>query len=90
MSSIQSRSRKASGDLAATPERSKFDLRWVARFDELKKYKDEHGDCKVPENQGQFGPLGRWVTKQRRSYNKGKLSRGRIEQLGASATPGIP
>ena len=82
MSSIQSRSKKASGDLAATPKRSKFDLQqWVARFDELKKYKDEQGACYVPQSQSQFGPLGRWVAQQRQSYNKGKLSQGRIEQL---------
>ena len=78
MSSIQSRSREASGDLAATPKRPKLDLQWAARFNELKTYKDEHGNCNVPRRKRR---MGLWVIRQRQLCNKGKLSHGRIVQL---------
>ena len=33
-------------------------IQWDARFQELKKYKETHGDCNVPQK---HGPLGEWV-----------------------------
>ena len=45
-------------------------------------YKEEHGDCNVPQS---MGGLGDWVFNQRISYTKGGLSRervGRLEEIG--------
>ena len=71
-------SRTASVAAAAAPKRSQLDVRWDSRFNELKQYKGEHGDCNVPRREG---PLGTWVINQRSSYNKGTLSQERIKQL---------
>ena len=45
-------------------------------------YKEEHGDCNVPQS---MRGLGDWVFNQRISYTKGSLSRehiGRLEEIG--------
>ena len=67
--------------------------RWVA---ELKKYRDVHGNCRVPKNQGkgeecdkagcegaQHKALGSWVSHQRAFKRKGSkcLTPARIEEL---------
>ena len=49
----------------------------------LKAYKEEHGDCRVPQTfktEDGFN-LGRWVGHRRREYNKKKLSAERIDAL---------
>ncbi|EJK70142.1 hypothetical protein THAOC_08524, partial [Thalassiosira oceanica] len=51
---------------------------WETRFDELVQYKAKHGDCNVPQSQGQ---LGIWVHTQRITYKKNKLSPDRINRL---------
>lgn len=38
---------------------------WDKRFQELKEYKQEHGDCKVPSRYSANSSLGQWVTNQR-------------------------
>ena len=38
---------------------------WLERYEELKKYKEKHGDCNVPKK---HGPLGQWVATQRKNY----------------------
>mmetsp|Transcript_18601 Transcript_18601/g.28902 ORF Transcript_18601/g.28902 Transcript_18601/m.28902 type:complete len:219 (+) Transcript_18601:171-827(+) len=38
---------------------------WIARFQELKSYKAEHGHCNVPRS---VEKLGRWVDTQRQRY----------------------
>ncbi|EJK68164.1 hypothetical protein THAOC_10681, partial [Thalassiosira oceanica] len=55
-----------------------IDENWFHRLDELAAYKDEHGDCNVPQRQGS---LGTWVSNQRLYHKKGKLSCERIELL---------
>ena len=55
---------------------------WDLRYRELTSYRDERGDCNVPQN---MGGLGDWVFHQRISYTKGSLSRdrvGRLEEIG--------
>ena len=37
-------------------------------FEEVKAYKEEHGDCTVPRNYLPNPPLGQWVANQRRAY----------------------
>eukprot|EP00584_Thalassiosira_punctigera_P016615 CAMPEP_0172552964 /NCGR_PEP_ID=MMETSP1067-20121228/47522_1 /TAXON_ID=265564 ORGANISM="Thalassiosira punctigera, Strain Tpunct2005C2" /NCGR_SAMPLE_ID=MMETSP1067 /ASSEMBLY_ACC=CAM_ASM_000444 /LENGTH=342 /DNA_ID=CAMNT_0013341047 /DNA_START=163 /DNA_END=1188 /DNA_ORIENTATION=+ len=60
---------------------------WNERYDELKEYKNEHGDCNVPNSYSRNTALVRWVQWQRRSHNSGTLSNDRIirlEQIGFS------
>ena len=57
---------------------------WYKRFQELKKYKEAHGNCNVP---ARHANLGFWVSTQRRNYrllNEGKsspMSDDRIHKL---------
>ena len=55
----------------------KHDEQWNARFEELLKYKSEHGDCNVPRSQGK---LGVWVNSQRSAF-KDSLAQDRIDRL---------
>ncbi|EJK48752.1 hypothetical protein THAOC_32421 [Thalassiosira oceanica] len=54
------------------------DEAWMAFFDELTKYKGENGDCNIPRRQG---PLGEWVSTQRKDYKEGKMSQERVDLL---------
>ncbi|EJK67421.1 hypothetical protein THAOC_11548, partial [Thalassiosira oceanica] len=49
---------------------------WETRFGELKQYRNDHGDCNVPQRQGK---LGRWVKNQR--HRRGKLDQARVDRL---------
>jgi len=51
---------------------------WEIRFNELVKYNAKHGDCNVPQRQGQ---LGLWVYTQGTNYKKGKLPHDRLNCL---------
>ena len=51
--------------------------KWNEKFEELQQYKKENGHCHVPQRH----KLGQWVTNQRLSYKKGKLSTYCIERL---------
>lgn len=54
---------------------------WESRYEELKEYKRQHGDCVVPRRE-EFKRLNRWVTTQRQNYKvPGKLSEERIRML---------
>ena len=55
-----------------------LDEAWTARFDELVDFKNENGDCNVPQV---HGPLGEWVHNQCQSFKKGKLSQERVDLL---------
>lgn len=48
--------------LASVKNSEKVKNKWEARLQDLKKYKQEHGDCLVPYISGR---LGRWVSVQR-------------------------
>ena len=41
---------------------------WRAKLDELKKYKEEHGDCMVPLEYPNNPSLGIWVDTQRQQF----------------------
>lgn len=47
------------------------DAVWEANYNELAAYKEQHGDCLVAPS---YGPLGSWVTWQRQSRKKNRLS----------------
>ncbi|KAL7501508.1 hypothetical protein ACHAWT_010082 [Skeletonema menzelii] len=49
---------------------------WSRSFDELKEYKEKHGDCNVPKKWTENPKLSSWVTRQRsqyKLYSAGKL-----------------
>ena len=58
--------------------RNEIAEQWNARFEELLKYKSEHGDCNVP---GKQGKLGRWVGTQCAAYRAASLEQDRIARL---------
>jgi len=58
---------------------------WQIRFDELVRYKEEYGDCNVPNVWPLNTQLGRWVDNQRSSRKAGKLAPERerlLESIG--------
>jgi hypothetical protein len=71
--------------------RSRKDEVWESVFHRLVVYKEEHGDCNVPEdyNDGGWPHLGMWVGRQRSNYiqfsktsgNSGSMSQERIDRL---------
>jgi len=60
---------------------------WFDRFEELKVYKEEYGDCLVPQKFPINPSLGTWVNKQRMEYklmmdgNKSSMTQERLEAL---------
>jgi hypothetical protein len=61
------------------------DSTWEAMIAELKRYKDEHGDCNVPDKWSKNRKLGSWVGTQRSFSKKGRLSperKARLDALG--------
>lgn len=65
--------------------RIEWDLSWHRNLQELKKYKEKHGDCNVPRSSDPA--LGLWVSQQRLHYKsslrgeKTTLTDDRIVQL---------
>jgi len=54
---------------------------WNERFKELKQYKQQNGNCRVPANYTANPQLGNWVKLQRQLYKRGDLLPDRIELL---------
>jgi len=54
---------------------------WDGRFEQLKDYKKDHGDCNVPRKYKANPQLASWVNTNRTKYKNGKLSKERIESL---------
>jgi len=52
---------------------------WHTRFEELKEYKETHGNCEVPQKYSPNLSLGLWVNKQRNEYSKRK--KGKKSQM---------
>ena len=44
----------------------KFNAKWNAMFERLEEYKEEYGDCLVPQKYAEDPKLGQWVADQRR------------------------
>merc|ERR1712194_859616 len=55
------------------------DVRWEIMFDELRKFKDSEGHCKVPLCYSDNPKLGKWVRKQREM--RLKISKERASKL---------
>ena len=66
------------------------DAKWQRRFEELEAYKDEYGDCNVPQGWVENPELADWVNRQRvqkRKFDKGeKAYIGRVEIAGNAET----
>ena len=54
---------------------------WTRRYEQLVAYKEEHGDCLVPQKWAGNPALGKWVDSQRQAYKQGRLKEDRIEML---------
>jgi hypothetical protein len=61
----------------------RYEVAWEEMFAELQRYKDQHGDCKVPTNWTENPKLATWVVRQRRARRRGTLSAERVERLDA-------
>jgi len=55
------------------------DVRWEAMFEELRKFKEREGHCKVPRRYSNNPELGRWVGTQR--GQRLKISKERAAKL---------
>ncbi|MBF0444404.1 MAG: Helicase associated domain protein [Magnetococcales bacterium] len=56
---------------------------WEEMFVALTEYRDQHGDCLVPESYTQNSELGWWVATQRKAKISGQLDLPRIQRLDA-------
>ncbi|WP_257616910.1 helicase associated domain-containing protein, partial [Chlamydia suis] len=54
---------------------------WEENFLELKRFREEHGHCKVPQRYPQNPQLASWVRRQRSDFKKGKLAEDKIARL---------
>ena len=60
-----------------------FTAAWEETFTALVAYKQQHGDCNVPQKWRENPTLGGWVSSLRTKYRTGRLSQERIERLDA-------
>jgi len=58
-----------------------IDTAWQAHFDELVRFKEKTGDCKVPTRWEENRGLGIWVSNQRQLKKLGKLSPEKEQML---------
>ncbi len=54
---------------------------WEQRFDELLAYRQQHGNCNVPQHWKENKQLGKWVNTQRTQLKRGKMEVGRKTKL---------
>eukprot|EP00873_Tetraselmis_striata_P009424 jgi/Tetstr1/429688/TSEL_019584.t1 len=63
---------------------------WQRMYEQLVVYKEEHGDCLVPQGYMPNPALGNWLSVQRQRHKKGKLTAERVEALEALGFDGDP
>lgn len=61
--------------------KEKQDYKWNELYDCLKEFREEHGNCRVPQRWDENPALGRWVARQRILYRQGLLPEDRQMQL---------
>ena len=54
---------------------------WMSYYDELVQYKEQHGNCNVPQDYKLNKGLGEWVHNNRNAFRDGKLSEQRVKML---------
>jgi Helicase associated domain len=72
-SSTLVRTTSTSGDdspWTTASKRNKKDQSWMKSYEELRSYKEIHGDCLVPRSHPQNQKLGSWVAEQRKQYRR--------------------
>jgi superfamily II DNA or RNA helicase len=55
--------------------------KWTEQFEELKRFKDQHGHCEAGQVEGEKSKLAAWVTVQRSNNSSGKLQTERKAKL---------
>ena len=60
-----------------------YDAIWDQMFQQLKSYREQHGDCNVPLYWPQNPKLSHWVVNQRQFQRRGKLKPERTKRLEA-------
>lgn len=65
------------------PEREEPDEEWLELYEELKRYKEEHGDTVVPAKWKKDTALSRWVRRQRALKKQQLLRPDRVALLNA-------
>lgn len=58
-----------------------INARWKMRYDQLLRYKEKNGDCRVPNEWPENPELGHWVNQQRYSKKSGQLHPNREKML---------
>ena len=79
--SNQRRGGNRGAPLKATKRQINEQNKWDTRSEQLRAYKEVHGDCNVPRKYAQNPQLGEWVITQRRMHKDEKLSVDRTKQL---------
>jgi len=81
--------------LGFTPDAGKqppVKVGWDERFEQLRQYKDEHGNFNVPvdgteEEDKEVTQLGYWVRNQRMQHNHGKMRADRVAKMDSIGFP---
>ncbi len=76
---VWSKDRSSSDEIGFTG--SLHDQKWQRMFDELVKYKQQHGHCDVPMNWPSNPRLSGWVSSQRTAKRTGQLLSNRLQRL---------
>ena len=63
------------------PQKDRYDKHWKEKFDRLKSYQQEYGDCLVSLSYNEDPELASWVHEQRKHYSSNQLSRDRTDLL---------
>jgi hypothetical protein len=64
--------------------------KWAERFEQLKRFKEEHEHCEVGLVEGEDGELSQWVSTQRGRNSSGKLQaeqKAKLDSIGFNWTP---
>ena len=62
------------------------EAQWLERYEELKKYRRDHGDTLVPKHYSVYPFLGRWVDKQRFDYKR-FIAKKKLEKIDEMKDP---
>jgi len=65
------------------PTHPKATANWEALFQALVAFKENQGHCGVPQRWSENPQLATWVSNQRQTFRKGKLSGERVARLEA-------
>jgi hypothetical protein len=64
--------------------------KWMERFEQFKRFKEQHGHCEVGQVEGEESELSQWVSTQRGRNASGKLQveqKAKLDSIGFNWTP---